>query len=230
MQANAVHPPARRAWLVLIAFGHLAVLMAWRPAARQAQDLAGQPEGELVLLKLPQALRPRPAGLPPRPPRLLPAAPHAAAAQARPAPPPLASQAALPDAPPASAEAMPQSITLPAPASLPADPFAKPAARDESLLEKTRKSAASIDRQLRKESLNKYASVVDEDKAAAFSITGAAPAKPFAPESFAGANGIVHKRYMLRGEMVCEEVDHIGTGGHDVFRKGSKARLVKCPK
>lgn len=159
MQANAVHRPARRASLVLIAFGHLAVLMAWRPAARQAQELAGQPEGELILLKLPQALRPRPAGLSPRPPRLLPATPHAAAARARPAPPPLASQAALPDAPPAAAEAMPQST-----------------------------------------------------------------------ESFAGANGVVHKRYMLRGEMVCEEVDHIGTGGHDVFRKGSKARLVKCPK
>ncbi|WP_426166533.1 hypothetical protein [Pseudoduganella sp. R-34] len=230
MQANAVHRPARRAWLVLIAFGHLAVLMAWRPVARQAQELAGQPEGELILLKLPQAIRHRSAELPPRPPRVQPTAQHTAAVQARPAPPPVASEAVSPDALPASAEAMPQSITLPAPASLPADPFAKPAVRDESLLEKTRKSAASIDRQLRKESLNKYATVVDEDKAATLSITGAPPPKPFAPESFAGANGIVHKRYMLRGKMVCEEVDHIGTGGHDVFRKGSKARLVKCPK
>ncbi|HEY0586989.1 MAG TPA: hypothetical protein VGD52_12710, partial [Pseudoduganella sp.] len=151
-------------------------------------------------------------------PRLRPAGPSAAAAPAR----------------PASAEAMPQSITLPAAASesanQPADPFAKPAAPAESLLERTRKSAASVDRQLRKESLNKFATIVDDDKAAALSITGGPPPRAFEPESFTGANGVVHKRYLLRGKMVCEEVDHIGIGGHDPFRKGSKARLVKCPK
>lgn len=219
MQANAAHHPARRAWLALIALGHVAVLMAWRPVARQAQEMAGQPEGDLILLKLPQAIRPHPAELPPRPPRLRPSTPQATA-----------SETARPDAPPASAEALPQSITLPAPAIATADPLAKPVVPAETLLEKSRKSAASADRQLRKESLNKFATIVDEDKAAALSITGAPPPKPFEPESFAGSNGIVHKRYMLRGQMVCEEVDHIGTGGHDVFRKGSKARLVKCPK
>ncbi|WP_426340410.1 hypothetical protein ACN9MZ_00540 [Pseudoduganella sp. S-14] len=212
MQANAVHRPLRRAWLVLIALGHLAVLTAWRPAARQAQQMAGQPEGELILLKLPP---------------LQAAAPQA---PARPAPPPVASEAARPDAPPAATEAMPQSITLPSPASEPADPFARPLAPAENLLEKVRKSAASVDRQLRKESLNKFATMVDEDKAAGLSITGGLPPRPFEPESFAGTNGMVHKRYMLRGKMVCEEVDHIGIGGHDPFRNGSKARLVRCPK
>jgi hypothetical protein len=227
MQANAVHRPLRRAWLVLIALGHLAVLTAWRPAARQAQQMAGQPEGELILLKLPQPIRRRPAELPPRLPTLQPAAPQT---PARPAPSPVASEAARPDAPPAAIEAMPQSITLPSPASEPADPFARPLAPAENLLEKVRKSAASVDRQLRKESLNKFATMVDEDKAAGLSITGGLPPRPFEPESFAGTNGMVHKRYMLRGKMVCEEVDHIGIGGHDPFRNGSKARLVRCPK
>lgn len=232
MQANADFHPGRCAWLVAIALGHLAVLMAWRPVARHERETATQQHGEFVLLTLPQAMRPSPAELPPPPPRLRPTIPTAPASRARPAPLPVASEAARLDAPPASAEALPQSITLPAPklASEPADPFVKPAAPAETLLEKTRKSAASVDRQLRKESLNRFATIVDEDKAAALSVTGAPPPRAFEPESFTGANGTVHKRFMLRGKMVCEEVDHIGVGGHDPFRKGSKARLVRCPK
>lgn len=236
MQGIADFRPARRAWLLAIALGHLAVLMAWRPAARHAGDAAARPEGELVFLTLPQAIRPRPAAVPPPPPRLAPAAaaPVAASsaqpATARPAPPPVASDAAVPDAPPASAEAAPQSTTLPATVSDPADPFAKPAVPAATLYEQVRKSAAGVDRQLRKESLNKFSSIVDEEKAAGLSLTGGHARPATAPENFTGANGIVHKRYMLRGQMVCEEVDHIGVGGHDPFRNGSKVRLVKCPK
>ena len=236
MQADS--PPARRAWLVAIALGHLALFMAWRPGARHADTMAGRPAGELVLLTLPAALRPRPAALPPPPPRLEavpPAAPAPATrtepASAQPAPPPVASPAAPPVAPPAAAEAAPQSTTLPATASgRPADPFAKPAAPAETLHDRLRKSVAGVDRQLRKESLNKFASIVDEERAAGLSVTGSHVRPAAADESFAGANGIVHKRYMLRGQMVCEAVDHIGVAGHDTFRNGSKARLVKCPK
>jgi hypothetical protein len=213
---------ARRAWLFAIALGHLGLIVAWRPAARLDDAMAGRPESALVLLTLPAPVRPRPATLPPPPPRLKAAAP---------AMPPVAREAAAADAPPVAAEATPQSITLPAQASIPADPFATPAAAPaDTLRDKLRKSAASVDRQLRKESLNKFATIVDEEKTAKLSVTGSHAGPAPAAQSFTGANGIVHKRYMLRGEMVCEEVDHIGVGGHDPFRNGSKARLVKCPK
>ncbi|HEY0589316.1 MAG TPA: hypothetical protein VGD52_24515, partial [Pseudoduganella sp.] len=69
MQANADFHPARCAWLVAIALGHLAILMAWRPMARHARETAAQQHGELVLLTLPQTLQPNPAGLPPLAPR-----------------------------------------------------------------------------------------------------------------------------------------------------------------
>ena len=242
MQAIAEFRPARRAWLVAIALGHLAVLMAWRPAARHGGPADSRPDGALVLLTLSSAIRPRPLELPPPPPRIARAAPvradagqeagrEAQAAPARPAPPPVASHAALPDAPPAATDDnAPRSITLPAAAAGAADPFAQPVAPGETLREKLRRSAAGIDRQLRKESLNKFATIVNDESAAGLSISGGPARAPAGPENFTSANGIVHKRYMLRGEMVCEEVDHIGVGGHDPFRNGSKVRLVKCPK
>ena len=225
---DADYRPARRAWLAAITLGHLAMLAAWRPVPRLRAAPGARPEGELVLMTLAPARRP--AEAPPRPPawqQQTARPPRPAAAQ----PAPLATELPRPDAPAAAAEASPHSITLLARAAAdPADPFAKPAPLAETLLEKNRKLAAGVDRQLRKESLNKFATLVNEDSAAALSISGVTPPPMAGAETYAGANGIIHKRYMLRGQMVCEEVDHIGVAGHDVFRNGSKARLVKCPK
>lgn len=217
--------PARQAWLGAIALLHFAALMAWRPAAHHVDEVTAGAAGELVFLAPPPARRSAGQDRSPQPAR------HARQAPAeRPAPPPVASDTVRPDAPPAASEASPQTITLPARSSQDADPFARPAAQEETLLAKARKSAAGIDRQLRKESLNKFATIVNEDTALGLAISGGPAPKLSEPESYTGANGIVHKRYMLRGKVVCEEVDHIGTGGHDPFRSGSKARLVQCPR
>lgn len=199
--------PARRAWLIVIALGHVAVLMAWRPIARHAADATTRADGVLMLLDLP------PAPVLPEP------AQHARQNSApRPAQPPVAS------------EESPQSITLPANISVPDDPFAKPTEPAETMRDKARKSAAGIDRQLRKESLNKFATIVNEDTALGLAISGGPATKLSEPESYMGANGVIHKRSMLRGKIVCEEVDHIGVGGRDPFRSGSTARYVRCPK
>ncbi len=207
--------PARCAWLIVIALGHVAVLMAWRPTARQAIDAAPRVGGELVFVTMPPA-KPRDEMAPP--PRTGVAHRSRQALAEHLAPPPAAGEASQP------------AISPPANADFPADPFAKPVVPSETLRDKVRKSVAGIDRQLRKESLNKFATIVNEDTALGLAISGGPAPKLSAPESYMGANGIVHKRYMLRGKVVCEEVDHIGVGGGDPFRSGSRARLVQCPR
>jgi len=230
MQAIAEYRPARRAWLVAIALGHLALLMAWRPVPRTTADAPARPEGELVFLRLPQ-IRPRPAELPPRPPQVA-QAPRAAApaAPARPAPPPPATEIAQPDAPAASAEATPQSITLPAtsPAN-PADPFARPAAPAGTLLDRTRQSAAAIDRQLRKESLNKFATYVMPDTKLGMAIARAQNKEWVLEQTVQGGDGVTMKRYRKGNQEYCEYTNLVGAGGQDPGRDGNKTKVMTCP-
>jgi len=223
MHANAVHRPARRAWLVLIALGHVAVLMAWRPMPRSTDGAAVRPEGELVFLSLP-AVRPRPAEAAPRLP------PAASPARPRAAPPPVAVAAALPDAPPAANDAAPESITLPAPAAGdPADPFAKPAAPAETLLEKNRKLAAGVDRQLRKESLNKFATIVREESPLARQLARAYNGQVVLEQVSDLGDGRTMKRFRAGGKEWCEVVNLVGAAGQDPFRDGNKVQVKTCP-
>ena len=224
MQANAVHRPARRAWLVLIALGHLAVLMAWRPMPRSADETAVRPEGQLVFLTLPPAASHRPVEAAPDP------APAALPARVRPAPPPVASAVVRPEAPPAASEAAQESITLPTPAAGdPADLFAKPAAPAETLLEKNRELAAGVDRQLRKESLNKFATIVREDSPLARQLARAYNGQVVLEQVSDLGDGRTMKRFRAGGKEWCEVVNLVGAAGQDPFRDGNKVQVKTCP-
>lgn len=205
----------RHAWLAGITCLHIAAFMAWRDTPMPQHGLA-QRESTLLLVQLPAA-QPAAAARPPA------AVAHTAKlAAARSATTPIA---AVPDAPASNAAARDDEAS-PAPV-LPDDPFARPSAPALGTLARARLAAAGVDRQLRKESLNTFASIVDEEKADRYSINGPAYRPPPPDESFADGRGIIHKRYMVRGKMVCETVDHVSPAA---FQKGSQARIVRCPK
>ncbi|XLZ68970.1 hypothetical protein ABT364_20825 [Massilia sp. SR12] len=215
----------RHACLAAIAGLHLAALVAWHDAPPARPDGVPQRDSALVFIQAPAA-----AALPPTlnlAPSLAARPRPAAIARAAPAaitlPLPEAG-ASGPDSP-ASPEAPGTLAAAPAP-TLPDDPFARQPAPASGTLARARLAAASVDRQLRKESLNKFATLVDEDKADRYSINGPAY-RPPPDESFADGRGIVHKRYMVRGRMVCEQVDHVSALA---LHSGSRARPVRCPK
>ena len=165
----------RRALLPALALLHLAALMALqRPMPRPAAERV-QHEGELVfLLSAPPApIHPRLAAHPPLPDQrtllsppthaAVPIAPppssaHASEPPVRPMvpvePPPSSARPPTPFAPPAAAadpsaalpSALSLSITLPAD-----DPFANPHGGPDTLLAKSRRAVAAIDRDLRRE-------------------------------------------------------------------------------
>lgn len=224
MQANADFRPARRAWLVAIALGHLAVLMAWRPIARQTSEPAVRPAGEMVFLTQPPVTRRQPAELPPRPPSAR------QAAVARPAPPPVASAVASPDAPAASSETAAQTITLPAPAAgEPIDPLAKPGPLAETLLEKNRKLAAGVDRQLRKESLNKFATIILPDTKLGMAIARSQTKDWVLEQTSDLGDGVTMKRYRKGNQEYCEYTNLVGARGQDPGRDGNKTKVMTCP-
>jgi hypothetical protein len=216
--------PARRAWLVVIALAHLVALMALRPIAQHALEAKARVEGELVFLTLPPARRSHAPDQSPQPAQRTPRA-----AAVRPAPPPVASDAAIPDAPPAASAASPQTITLPASSSLPADPFAKAAPQAETLLEKARKSAASVDRQLRKESLNKFATIVQDQSPLARQMGRAYNGEVVLEQQSTMADGRTMKRFRAGGQEWCEYVNLVGAAGQDPFRDGNKVQVKTCP-
>lgn len=224
MQANADFRPARRAWLVLIALGHLAVLLAWRPVARHGGEPNVRPEGELVFLTQPPAARPPPPEPAPRAPRPL------QATAARPAPPPVASAVVRPEAPAAASESAPQTITLPAPAAgEPLDPFARPAPLAETSLEKNRKLAAGVDRQLRKESLNKFATIVLPDTKLGMAIAKAQTKDWVLEQTSDLGDGVTMKRYRKGNQEYCEYTNLVGARGQDPGRDWNKTKVMTCP-
>lgn len=206
--------PARRAWLAVIVLLHLAAFLCWRglPDRREAGP---RRESELVYL---QAL--------PKPSTAIPPAPRAAARHMP--PPPLLRTARAPaasDSVPPVAEA----VTVPATAGDPADPFAKPAAPTESLLEKNRKLAAGVDRQLRKESLNKFATIVQEQSPLARQLARAYSGEVVLEQVSSMADGRTMKRYRAGGQEWCEVVNLVGAAGQDPFRDGNKYQVKSCP-
>lgn len=202
----------RHACLAAIACLHLAAFLAWRATSPAHHALLPQREGALVFIQAPAA-----APLPPAP-RQRPAGMVRAAAPVAITTPAAGAAISGP-----SVSASPEAPSAPA---LPDDPFGPaPSAPAADTLTRARLAAASVDRQLRKESLNKFATLVDPDKADRHSINGPAYRPPPPPESFADGRGIVHKRHMVRGRMVCETVDHVSPRA----MQGSIVRQVKCP-
>lgn len=221
MQAIAAFRPARRAWLGVIALCHLAALMAWRPAVHSPAEAEARREGELVFLRAPRAM-----------PRIVPPAPAAAptVAARRVAPPPPVTHSAT--APPASSAepAVADAITLPATADVPPDPFATPApAPALDTLGKARLAAAGVDRQLRKESLNKFATIILPDTKLGMAIARSQKKDWVLEQTSTSGDGVVMKRYRRGNMEYCEYTNLVGARGQDPFRDGNKTKVMTCP-
>jgi len=206
----------RRAWLIVIALGHVAMLMAWRPIARQAIDAAPHADRELVFLSLPRQAQPLP------PPVTTPRTTERPTARPAPPPPAVVQQTA----PAAASTDTPQSITLPAAQD---DPFAKPAPAPEKLHDVMLRAAAGVDRQLRKESLNKFATIVQEQSPLAKQLARAYNGEVVLEQVSTMGDGRTMKRYRAGGQEWCEYVNLVGAAGQDPFRDGNKYQVKTCP-
>lgn len=216
MRAHSVFERRRPGWLAVIALLHVAALMGWRGMAHQRQE-SQQRETELVYLQAPSAV-PQPA----------PSAPPAAAVRRSAPPPPLVNKPAAP----ASSQTVPrvaEAVTVPASTAEPADPFAKPVPPAETLLEKNRKMAASADRQLRKESLNKFATIVQDQSPLARQLARAYNGEVVLEQVSTMGDGRTMKRYRAGGQEWCEYVNLVGAAGQDPFRDGNKVQVKTCP-
>ena len=118
---------------------------------------------------------------------------------------------------------------MPATAGDPPDPFAKPVAPTETLLEKNRKLAAGVDRQLRKESLNKFATIVQPDTRLGMAISRAQNKEWVLEQSSDLGDGVTMKRYRKGNQEVCEYTNLVGARGLDPFRDGNKTKVMTCP-
>ncbi len=154
----------RHGLLVLVAGLHLAMLASWRFGPQRPAKHGQQREGELVFL------RQRQPSLSREEVRHVPAsAPHPRRSAAQRPAPIAAAAAPAGDSPPVS---QPPGQAAP-------DPFAQPAPLAESLLERSRRAAIGIDRQLRKESKNEndrvlvHESKLSQDMALAYKGSGA---------------------------------------------------------
>jgi hypothetical protein len=215
-------PRQRHVWLAAIAMLHIAALLSWRglPAVHQV----GVPkESELVFLQAPRALQTAPPVAPVAPATVAPAA----ARRAAPPPPATISAAA-----PASSETAPpvaEAVTVPATAGDPPDPFAKPAAPAESLLDKNRKLAAGVDRQLRKESLNKFATIILPDTKLGMAIARSQTKDWVLEQTSDLGDGVMMKRYRKGNQEYCEYTNLVGARGQDPSRDWNKTKVMTCP-
>ena len=212
-------PRRRQAWLAAIALLHAAAFLCWRglPATPQASL---QRESELVYLQAPAAAAP---------PRIAGAPVARAVPERRRAPPPPATVSATAPAAAHSTPPVAEAVTVPATASAQPDPFAKPAPLAETLLEKNRRLAAGVDRQLRKESLNKFATIVQPDTSLGLAIAKSQNKDWVLEQTSDYGNGVVMKRYRKGNLEYCEYVNLVGAGSQDPFRDGNKTKVMTCP-
>jgi len=205
----------RHAWLAAIAALHLAAFLCWRATPYEPAAEA-QRTSEVVYLQAPKPVA--------RPPAVAAAAAPAAARRAAP-PPPATSTAAAPAAavtPPIAQEAVTAPATQP-------DPFATPAPAQPTTLESSRLAAAGVDRQLRKESLNKFAVYVQEETKLARDIARAQNKEWVLEQTSTTGDGLTMKRYRKGNQEKCEYVNLVGARGQDPFRDGNKTRTMTCP-
>jgi hypothetical protein len=204
--------PQRQAWLAGIALLHLAAMLAWRHGQMRPDPGSAQLEGELILLHTPSQPAPRQA----TPRRMAPRAPTA----------PPAPAVVQSSAPAAASTVTPQATTLPATQD---DPFAQPAPAPEKLRDITLRAAAGVDRQLRKESLNKFATIVQDQSPLAKKLARAYNGEVVLEQESTMADGRTMKRYRAGGQEWCEYVNLVGAAGQDPFRDGNKYQVKTCP-
>ncbi|GJI92823.1 hypothetical protein RugamoR1_59860 [Rugamonas sp. R1(2021)] len=124
---------------------------------------------------------------------------------------------------------VPQAITQTAP---PPDPFALPAKPDEDLRQRALKSAAAVDKQLRKEAWNPRDKFVANDQTALAAKIGGA---------YIGGGSVTYEevslpdgRHMTKihgpaGTYCAYMESNALTGGRDPFRDGVKTKVGTCP-
>ncbi|MFS2139405.1 MULTISPECIES: hypothetical protein [Duganella] len=135
----------------------------------------------------------------------------------------------LPAPAPAVHPTVPQAITQTAP---PPDPFALPAKPDEDLRQRALKSAAAVDKQLRKEAWNPRDKFVANDQTALAAKIGGA---------YIGGGSVTYEevslpdgRHMTKihgpaGTYCAYMESNALTGGRDPFRDGVKTKVGTCP-
>lgn len=137
----------------------------------------------------------------------------------------------LPSAPPPPVQAPLQAITQTAP---PPDPFAQPPARPaEDLMQRSLKSAAAVDRQLRKEAWNPHDKKIANDTTALAAKLGGAYVGDNGTtlENFTTPDGRLMTRVRSGGGSYCAVMESNAlTGGRDPFRDGVKTKVSTCPR
>ena len=208
----------RRGWLALIAGAHLLAFIGWRAPERPLAAFVGRHQAITYILA------------PARPP-----APKLAA-QAKPVREAAASRMTL--LPPAP---QPQPVQQPTPApqaitqaTPPPDPFAQPPARPaEDLMQRSLKSAAVVDRQLRNEAWNPRDKKIANDTTALAAKLGGAYAGDNGTtlENFTTPDGRLMTRVRSGGGSYCAVMEFNAlTGGRNPFRDGVKTKVGTCPR
>jgi hypothetical protein len=144
--------------------------------------------------------------------------------------PPLPTQSAVPELPPPEAAREPQAITQALP---PPDPFALPTKPEDDLKQRSLKSAAAVDRQLRKESWTQRDRKLVNDQTALAAAIGKAyvGGGSGAMEEIVMADGTrMTKWRMPGGGTACFYKESNGfSGGRDPFRDTGKIKVMSCP-
>jgi len=208
----------RRGWLALIAGAHVLAFIGWRAPERPLAASVGHHEAITYILS-PTKPPPKPSAQP-KPVREA-AAPQVTLLPAAPQPLPI-QQPAQPQAP--------QAITQPTP---PPDPFAQqPAKPAEDLLQRSLKSAAAVDRQLRKEAWNPHdKKIANNTTVLAAKLGGAFVGDEGTTyENFTTPDGRLMTRVRSGDGSYCAVMESNSlTGGRDPFRDGVKTRVGTCP-
>jgi hypothetical protein len=213
----------RRGWLALIGGAHVLAFFAWKAPER---SLAASVAPHQAITYILAPVKPRPALA-----ATAPARPRAAAAVEREArrtvPQPIIPGAPQPITPPA-----PQAITQSPP---PPDPFAEPAPRPaDDLMQRSLKSAAAVDRQLRKEAWNpRDKKIANERTVLAAKIDSAYVGSDngMTTEQLTTTDGRLMTRVRTRGGVFCAYKDSNAlTGGRDPFRDGVRTSITTCPR
>ncbi|RFP15793.1 MULTISPECIES: hypothetical protein [unclassified Duganella] len=125
----------------------------------------------------------------------------------------------------------PQAITQATP---PPDPFAQPPDKPaEDLLQRSLKSAAAADRQLRKEAWNPHDKKIANNTTALAAKLGGAYAGDNGTtlENFTTPDGRLMTRVRSGGGSYCAVMESNAlTGGRDPFRDGVKTKVGTCPR